>query len=605
MITLSEPRIQIVQIGQTVRFDCNARPTINIPGPMTVSWAKEQGILPDDRARDDGRGVLIITQVQSSDSGTYVCTATAGQFVVTDRAQLSVGGGGDDDGSGYDSPPAVVVNPQYRQVASGQRVSFTCEAEGRPRPEVSWSRPGGRPLGYGVNVRGNVLDISSASEANEGSYICRATNRAGSREAETVLYVEAAGDGGGWGEAGVSVSPEDVVASVGDTVTLTCGAQSPGQFNIVWSKFDDRLSSSCSQDNGVLTIPRVEAADSGIYICTVTGEGGISQETRARVSVQEARGGPPTASISPEYRTIGQGETVEIVCLTSGDPPPSVTWSRVGGDLPTTATEAGNMLVVRNAQVEDRGMYLCTADSSGGSARASAILEVEPREAPSIEIFPSVSQTISTGGSVLYQCRARSGIPSPTITWSRLDRRPMPSNVEILSGGVIRMIQVTGVEEGQYRCTAENIAGKVEAVATLTIHQLPSVQLTPSGSVSVNVGSPLNIRCVASGDPLPTISWKKIGRSSKTLGTTSPTLQISSVSKEDEGTYSCVATNIAGEMEERVQVIVTEDDYNPGVNIPEDPRGGQYPGGSFSPDDGTSYVVELGNNVQITGNLTF
>ena len=105
--------------------------------------------------------------------------------------------------------------------------------------------------------------------------------------------MEAAGEGGGLGEAGVSVSPEDVVASVGDTVTLTCGAQSPGQFNIVWSKFDDRLSSSCSQDNGVLTIPRVEAADSGIYICTVTGEGGISQETRARVTVQEARGGPP------------------------------------------------------------------------------------------------------------------------------------------------------------------------------------------------------------------------------------------------------------------------------------------------------------------------
>ena len=78
---------------------------------MTISWAKEQGILPDDKARDDGRGVLIITQVQSSDSGTYVCTATAGQFVVTDRAELSVADS--EVGSGYDSPPAVVISPQY------------------------------------------------------------------------------------------------------------------------------------------------------------------------------------------------------------------------------------------------------------------------------------------------------------------------------------------------------------------------------------------------------------------------------------------------------------------------------------------------------------
>ena len=48
-------------------------------------------MLPQGRARDNGSGVLIITQVQSDDSGTYVCTATAGQFVVTERAQLTVG----------------------------------------------------------------------------------------------------------------------------------------------------------------------------------------------------------------------------------------------------------------------------------------------------------------------------------------------------------------------------------------------------------------------------------------------------------------------------------------------------------------------------------
>ena len=32
VITMSEPRIQIVQIGQTVKFDCNARPAANVQG---------------------------------------------------------------------------------------------------------------------------------------------------------------------------------------------------------------------------------------------------------------------------------------------------------------------------------------------------------------------------------------------------------------------------------------------------------------------------------------------------------------------------------------------------------------------------------------------
>ena len=84
-------------------------------GPLTISWAKEQGILPADRAVDDGNGVLIITQVQTTDSGTYVCTASAGQIVVSDKTQLTVDSGAGGGGAGqYDSGPVVTINPQYR-----------------------------------------------------------------------------------------------------------------------------------------------------------------------------------------------------------------------------------------------------------------------------------------------------------------------------------------------------------------------------------------------------------------------------------------------------------------------------------------------------------
>ena len=58
-------------------------------------------------------------------------------------------------------------------------------------------------------------------------------------------------------------------------------------------------------------------------------------------------------------------------------------------------------------------------------------------------------QTINIGGSVLYQCRAVAGIPSPVITWTRTDLRPLTSNTEVLSGWVLRITRVTGVEEGE------------------------------------------------------------------------------------------------------------------------------------------------------------
>ena len=60
--------------------------------PLTIVWARENGLLPAGRARDNGRGLLIITAVRVEDSGTYVCTATSGQFIATQSAQLEVGG---------------------------------------------------------------------------------------------------------------------------------------------------------------------------------------------------------------------------------------------------------------------------------------------------------------------------------------------------------------------------------------------------------------------------------------------------------------------------------------------------------------------------------
>ena len=219
VITMSEPTIQIVQIGQTVKFDCNARPRFDVSGPVRLSWAREVGELPSGRARDEGNGVLIITQVQTSDSGSYVCTATAGQYVVTSTTELTVG-----PSSRPDSRPVVVINPQYRQSRVGETVSFSCEADGSPQPTVSWSRLGGRALGPSVTVRGSELYISSVRKEDEGGYSCRATNSLGVNVAETVLYVTepdgGAGGGAGWGEFGVTVSPEDVAVQAGERLEL-------------------------------------------------------------------------------------------------------------------------------------------------------------------------------------------------------------------------------------------------------------------------------------------------------------------------------------------------------------------------------------------------
>ena len=71
---------------------------------------------------------------------------------------------------------------------------------------------------------------------------------------------------------------------------------------------------------------------------------------------------------------------------------------------------------------------------------------------------------------------------------------------------------------------------------------------------------------------------------------------------EDEGTYACVASNLAGQVEERLQVIVTDDDYalpppsppSP-PSDPEDNRGGQ-PGEN-------NYGAVLGQNLRLVADI--
>lgn len=74
------------------------------------------------------------------------------------------------------------------------------------------------------------------------------------------------------------------------------------------------------------------------------------------------------------------------------------------------------------------------------------------------------------------------------------------------------MTSVTGAEEGQYRCRAENLAGHVDVTARLVVNALPSVRLEPSSSVVMMVGSRLEIACHVQGDPTPTIGWKKMSK---------------------------------------------------------------------------------------------
>ena len=93
----------------------------------------------------------------------------------------------------------------------------------------------------------------------------------------------------------------------------------------------------------------------------------------------------------------------------------------------------------------------------------------------------------------------------------------------------------------------------------------PSITLQPSQTVYALVGQRVSLECTAEGDPTPSVYW--IEPSEPRRGDLAPDglgydvyegsaiLDITNVGREDQGYYTCVATNSGGRTEDSLQLI--------------------------------------------------
>lgn len=78
----------------------------------------------------------------------------------------------------------------------------------------------------------------------------------------------------------------------------------------------------------------------------------------------------------------------------------------------------------------------------------------------------------------------------------------------------------------------------------------PPAFTTSPTNASQTEGSTVTFYCQATGSPLPTINWKRIGATIPTDRQSQPqpgALQISNLVPSDDGLYACVAKNSQGE----------------------------------------------------------
>ncbi|XP_078043463.1 terribly reduced optic lobes isoform X5 [Augochlora pura] len=561
------PEFQIVGTGTTVEYHCSGTSLDN--EPVDVRWEKEGGQLPPGRSVDDSRGLLIIREVKVSDSGIYVCQVSDGVHIAFKNVTLTVGGVNP-------VPPRAMILPPSLEVTEGDPAEFRCEANGNPPPQVEWTRVHGAMNPEVITYNG-IWSLRAVSKNDAAEYKCIARNNIGVDERTAILYVKS--NPFKPNEEGIppTITPSEWTGVIGEVVRITC---TPSQIaNITWSRQGNLpLPPSARQRGGVLTIMNPSQHDSGVYVCIATSYVGTETSRTVTITIQPRRS-TPSVKVKPEKQTVPQGSVAEVSCLTSGEPGLQVRWSKYLELMSPHSHQVGDVLRITNVQIADRGVYVCKVTGPSGIQEASAIIEVEPREAPLLELYPKEAQTVILGGSADVQCRAIAGTPMPELHWSRSDGRPFAHNIKQLPGGVLRLTNITIGDSGGYVCTAVNSVGTTSAVAYIEVHTQPVITISPrSGILTVKRGDRVRLVCTATGNPQPNIEWTKhvngmvpYHKSIFEMKATpqSAVYDIQSVSHNDEGSYTCHAMNAAGIMEERVHIRIEDDnEVNPDPNGP-------------------------------------
>ncbi|XP_012934057.1 neurofascin isoform X7 [Heterocephalus glaber] len=498
-------------------------------------------------------------------------------------------------------PPTITKQSVKDHIVDPRdNILIECEAKGNPAPSFHWTR-NSRFFNIAKDPRVSmrrrsgtlVIDFRSGGrpEEYEGEYQCFARNKFGTALSNRIRLQ-------------VSKSPlwpkenlDPVVVQEGAPLTLQCnpppGLPSPVIFWMSSSMEPITQDKRVSQGhNGDLYFSNVMLQDMQTdYSCNarfhfthtiqqknpftlkvLTNHPYNDSSLRNHPDMYSARG---VAERTPSFmypqgtsssQMVLRGMDLLLECIASGVPTPGIAWYKKGGDLPSDKAKFENFnkaLRITNVSEEDSGEYFCLASNKMGSIRHT--ISVRVKAAPYWLDEPK-NLILAPGEDGRLVCRAN-GNPKPTVQWmvngEPLQSAPPNPNREVAGDTIIfRDTQVSS--RAVYQCNTSNEHGYLLANAFVSVLDVPPRMLSARNQlIRVILYNRTRLDCPFFGSPIPTLRWFKNGQGSNLDGGNyhvyeNGSLEIKMIRKEDQGIYTCVATNILGKAENQVRLEVKD-----------------------------------------------
>uniref|UniRef100_H0WI58 Sialoadhesin n=2 Tax=Otolemur garnettii TaxID=30611 RepID=H0WI58_OTOGA len=551
-----------VEEGQAVTLSCKSGLS---PVPDTrFSWYLNGALLLEGPSSS-----LLLPAASSTDAGSYHCRASDGHST-----------------SGPSSPAILTVLYPPRQPtftarldpdAAGRRGLLLCHVNSDPPAQLQLLHEDrvvatSLPLGGGCSTCGGCVPRMKITKApnllrveiqdpvleDEGVYLCEASNTLGNASASATFNAQA---------TVLVASPSDTLRE-GTEANLTCNVtqeatSSPTNFS--WFRNGVLWAQGPLETVRLLPVARTDAA---LYACQVLSEPGAQLSAPVILRVLY----PPDPPKLSALLDVDQGHMVVFVCTVDSRPLAQLSLfhgehllaTSLGPQLPShsrlqTKAVANSLQVeVRELSLGDSGNYRCEATNVLGSANTSLFFKVRGAW---VQVSPSPE--LQEGQAVVLSCQVPTGVPEGTsYHWYR-DGQPLQES----NSAILRFAAITLAQAGAYHCQAQapglattNLAAPVSLHVSYTPRRVTLTTLMDTGPgrlglllCHVDSDPPAQLRLIHE-DHLVASTLQSVGE----LAGSSPRLRVAVAPNtlrleihkavlEDEGIYTCEATNTLGQ----------------------------------------------------------